>query len=294
MTTRLATPQKGDCPVQFTGIVVTFNEARRLHDCLNSLTFCGQLILVDLGSTDNSVEIAHEFGANIVHHSHVPIVEQAREVAADYAIHDWIILADPDEMIPTALVAEIVAAIKEHSRAGILSLPYRYYFRGEPIDCTFWGRACRSNPRVIHRRRVDFPSRVHGVFRLHLGYEKIEIPESTRNSVQHYWADTYRQLFAKHWRYIKHQGQALYETGERFGWRCTLRTTRDTLKQNLFEYEGIRGGWTGIFLSLFYTWYVFMSRLSLRRYQRSIACESSCERGPQPSGTDRPPGEQYG
>lgn len=270
MTACRATRQTGDCAVEFTGIVVTFNEARRLRDCLSSLTFCRQLIIVDLGSTDDSVSIAHEFGTEVLHHPRVPIVEQARAIALNHALHDWIMLADPDEVIPPTLVGDIVAAIVGHPQAGMLSLPYRYYFRGEPINCTFWGRVCVSNPRVIHRQRVDFPSLVHRGFRLHSGYEQVKIPESNRNSVQHYWADTYRQLFAKHRRYVQHEGASLYETGERFSWARTVRATLAALRRNLWDYGGLKGGPTGIFLSLFYTWYVFMSRLSLRRYQRSF------------------------
>jgi len=41
-----------------TGVVVTINENRRLEQCLESLRFCSQLVVIDLGSTDDSVRIA--------------------------------------------------------------------------------------------------------------------------------------------------------------------------------------------------------------------------------------------
>jgi len=245
-----------------------------LRSCLNGLSFCQQLMVVDLGSTDESVAVARQFGATVLRHPHVPIAEQARAVAVRQAAHDWIVLADPDEVVPAGLVSDIITSIMAHPRLGILQLPRVNYFRGRPVTCTIWGRENTGGVvRVVHRERVEFRPLVHRGLRLCSGYEQMWIAATTSNTIRHYWADSYKQLLEKHLRYIEHEGKSLYETGERFGWRCTVRATRDALKQNLFEFEGIKGGRTGVFLSLFYTWYVFMSRLSLRRYQRSIARE---------------------
>ena len=71
--------------IQFTGIVVTYNEDKYLNECLKYLSFCEQLIVMDLGSTDHSVEIAKTYGAIIVQHERVPIVEQVRTKALEYS-----------------------------------------------------------------------------------------------------------------------------------------------------------------------------------------------------------------
>ena len=102
-------------------------------------------------------------------------------------------------------------------------------------------------------------------------FKEITIPVNEINFIKHYWVDSWYQLFAKHWKYIRLEGEAKYKKGTRFTFRYFLWKTKETLKTNLFEYKGIRGGWRGIFLSLFYTWYVSMSLLSLWCYQRKIA-----------------------
>ena len=70
--------------VQFTGIVVNYNEGHYLRGCLNSLMFCRQLLVIDLGSNDASIEIAEHYGAEIIHHKRMPIVEQIRDEAMKY------------------------------------------------------------------------------------------------------------------------------------------------------------------------------------------------------------------
>ena len=74
-----------DQPVRFTSIVVTYNEANRLRECLKSLSFCDQMLVVDLGSGDNSVEIAQEYGAEVLHHEWVPLVEKVWPIVVPLA-----------------------------------------------------------------------------------------------------------------------------------------------------------------------------------------------------------------
>ena len=92
-------------PIKFTGIVVTYNEENHLKECLTSLMFCDQLIVVDLGSTDRSIEISKQCGAEIKHEKLVPIVEQIKERVVGFSRNDWIIFIDPDEVFPLDIVS---------------------------------------------------------------------------------------------------------------------------------------------------------------------------------------------
>ncbi|NOZ71576.1 MAG: glycosyltransferase [Chloroflexi bacterium] len=257
--------------VQFTGIVVTYNEARRLRECLNSLAFCDQLIVVDLGSTDSSVEIAKEYGAEIFQHDRVQVVEDIHEKAASWASHDWIIFLDPDEVLPQGIERDLERLIANHPCLGVVDVPWQFYFKGKPVLSTVWGQSFKYKAAVRHRERVMFSTKVHRGYTLRPGYERIKLPRKTEGYyIKHYWVDSFSQMFAKHWRYIQREGEARYQSGERFWWRRWVRETWQALRQNLFDYGGLKGGFTGIFLSFFYAWYINMSLLSLWRYQRSI------------------------
>jgi glycosyltransferase involved in cell wall biosynthesis len=258
-------------PIQFTGIVVTYNEERRLRECLNSLVFCEQLLVIDLGSEDRSIEIARECGAEVVQRERVAVVEEVRKEAISYADNDWVIFLDPDEVFPDGIVDDLRSLIKEDPHLGVIRIPWQFYFRGEPLYVTRWGKQ-KSKGVVRHKQRNRFVPHVHRGIRLLDGFTSATIPREPNLFIKHYWVDSYRQMFEKHWRYIKKEGNARYNSGERFGWKRWGKETWRALKRNLINYKGLKGGLTGIFLSLFYAWYINMSLLSLWLYQKRVAC----------------------
>lgn len=259
--------KRGSDAVLFTGIVVTCNEERYLRDCLASLSFCDELLVVDLGSTDASVSIARASGAKVLRHDRVPVVEKVREYATSQARNDWIVFLDPDEVIPPVLVDEITKAARA-PRTAAIKLPWQFYFKEKPLTCCVWGVKNNSKIMLVHRNRVSLKPLVHRGYEPMPGYEVMEIPRTEDNFVRHYWMSSYGQLFEKHLRYIRHEGESRYNSGLRFSWLSMLTDTLSAVKLNLISYRGLLGGFTGIFLSFFYGWYVFMGWLALRSFQK--------------------------
>ncbi len=254
--------------IKFTAIVVTYNEQKYLKSCLESLSFCDQIIVVDLGSTDSCVAIAKEAGAEVLRHERVPVVEKVRGYALEYARNGWVIFQDPDEVLPASLAAELPGFIEKHPEAAFIRAPIQFYFKGKPLTCCIWGAPGQSKILLVHKERVRFRPLVHRFFDPVEGYETVSIKREGDNFIRHYWIDSYNQLFEKHLRYIKQEGESRYNSGERFSWRGTFYMTLCALKNNLIDCRGLRGGLRGVFLSLFYGWYIFMSHLSLRKYER--------------------------
>lgn len=254
---------------QFTGLVVTFNEARRLRQCLASIRFCEQLVVIDLGSSDDSVEIAKQVANEVIVHDWVPIAEYVRQKGVDAAHNDWIILLDPDEVLPESLVEKLFEIVNSNTQVGIISVPYDYYFRGRKLQFTVWG-GVRPLARVFHKHRVSLQDFVHRPVTPLNGYETMTVEYDGGNAIQHYWVDSFHQLFEKHWRYINLEGRTRYEEGQRFTWRRLLLEPIRAGKYSLIDCRGFRGGPTGVFLSLFWAWYVFMSLWSLRQYELAL------------------------
>ena len=252
--------------IQFTAIVVTLNEERYLTDCLKSLSFCQQLIVIDLGSTDSSLDIAKDCGAQIIHREWGPVVEPFRKEAVAFSKHDWIIQLDPDEIFPTNVEDELRSMIRKDSNLGAINIPWKFFFKGRPLNFSIWGLE-KTKGVVLHKSRNKFIALSHRGTKLLTGYTSATLPRKSGNWIKHYWMDSYKQLFEKHWRYIKKEGEAKYLYGERFSWSRAIKSTLSALKSNLIDFNGIRGGFTGIFLSCFYSLYVFFSLLSLRQYQ---------------------------
>lgn len=250
-----------------TAIVVTYNEAGRLRACLESLCFCEQVIVVDLGSSDPSVAIARECGAEIVTHPLVPIGEFVLPKVVPEARHDWILRFDPDEIFDQQLVAEVRRTICECPTAAMIRLPHQYYFIGAPLHTTIWGGVNHIS-RVFHRDRVSFVPHVHNAVLAKSGYCIENADVVGHHPVQHYWVESFSQLFEKHRRYIQLEGPTRLAKGEHFTWRGLMKESGYSLYYGLFRKRGVFGGWRGFFLSFFYSWYIVMGQLSLRSSER--------------------------
>lgn len=89
--------------------VITLNEADRIGDCLASLAFCDEAVVVDSGSRDDTREIAAAHGARVIEHPFEGFRAQ-KAFAVGQARHDWVLCLDADERITPALRASIEAA----------------------------------------------------------------------------------------------------------------------------------------------------------------------------------------
>jgi glycosyltransferase involved in cell wall biosynthesis len=133
-------------------IVITRNEAAKIADCLDSLAFCDEQIVVDCGSEDDTVRVAREHGARVEHHAFAGFGAQ-KNFALSLASGEWVLSVDADERVSPALAAEIAAAIGEKAADG-----YEM-----PRSSSFLGRAMRHSGwypdyvlRVFRRGRARF------------------------------------------------------------------------------------------------------------------------------------------
>ncbi|MBI4861246.1 MAG: glycosyltransferase family 2 protein [Candidatus Riflebacteria bacterium] len=90
--------------------VLTLDEERNIARCLGSLTWADEIVVVDAGSTDRTVQIARQFTERIVHHPWPGFLAQ-RRFSFDLCREDWIMFLDADEWVPPELGAEIRQAI---------------------------------------------------------------------------------------------------------------------------------------------------------------------------------------
>ncbi len=214
--------------VKLSGIVVTFNEADKLHRCLASLCFCDQLMVVDLGSTDGSIEIARQFTENIIYHRRVDVIEMIREWVIQFADHKWICFIDPDEVVPECLAVQLKEIAGQDSSIGMIRAPWQFFFAGKRLTTTVWGRANNNKPVLIHSERVRLDPYVHRGYQLQPGYTEVSIAPTSCNAIEHYWVDSYQEWFEKHKKYISHEGKSRHAIGLHFSWlRMAIYTLWD-------------------------------------------------------------------
>ena len=116
--------------------VTTYNNARTLAACLQSVAWADEIVVLDSFSTDDTCEIARRFGATLVQHSFLGYGPQ-KQLALEHTSHQWVLLLDADEMLSEDSQTEIQHLLRNGPRADGYELP-----RSEQV---FWRI---NHPRV--------------------------------------------------------------------------------------------------------------------------------------------------
>ena len=101
----------GEATTAISACVITLNEADRIEDCLESLSWCDDILVVDSHSTDATRKLSEEHGARVIERDWPGHVAQ-KEFAVREARHDWVLCIDADERISAELRDEIEALRK--------------------------------------------------------------------------------------------------------------------------------------------------------------------------------------
>ncbi len=117
--------------------LITFNEERNIEAALRSVSWAEEIVVVDSGSTDATLEICGKYTKRILHRVWTGYIDQ-KNFAADQAGHNWILSLDADERLSPGLISEIEALrLGEPSRAGY-RIPRVAYFLGRWIRHGDW------------------------------------------------------------------------------------------------------------------------------------------------------------
>jgi glycosyltransferase involved in cell wall biosynthesis len=101
-------------PLPLSLCVITRDAAAQLADCLASVPFAGEIVIVDSGSRDDTVEIARRFGARVIEHDWMGFGAQ-KNFAVAAALNDWVLCLDADERLTPELGEAIRAALGAHA-----------------------------------------------------------------------------------------------------------------------------------------------------------------------------------
>ena len=118
--------------------VLTFNEEDRIRDCLESVKWADEIIVVDSLSTDGTLEIVKEYTDRIVQRPWPGYVEQ-KQFALEQATHEWLLNVDADERVSPELAQEIRNVVQQDdpSFAG-WTMPRKTFYLGRWITRGGW------------------------------------------------------------------------------------------------------------------------------------------------------------
>jgi glycosyltransferase involved in cell wall biosynthesis len=223
--------------------IITKNEEENLYSCLQSIVFARQIVVVDSGSTDRTLEIAAGFGCEIYTESWQGFGPQ-KQSAINKCREPWILLLDADERIPSN-TAEVIK--KQVTGSGIgeagFSFPRKNFFQGRWIKHAGW-----------------WPDRIIRLFRRESGrmtaatvHEAVEITGRVGNldvPIEHYTESRLSRIIQKIDKYSTLGAAEAFEKGKRSSLVSAFMRAFFTFVQDYFFRLGIFDGMPGLTLAV--------------------------------------------
>jgi glycosyltransferase involved in cell wall biosynthesis len=191
--------------IPVTVVIPTLNEADQIGELVASLSWAGQVLVADGGSTDNTVALARQAGATVLE-STGPTIAAQRNAAIAAASQEWVLAVDADERVSEELKQELATVVASPAHPAY-RIRRRNYYLGRELTRGHWGRDWVT--RLFTRERRFIERRVHE------NLERVPHPGLLSGTLVH---NPYRDLshqLEKMERYARWGAQDLFDQGAR-------------------------------------------------------------------------------
>jgi glycosyltransferase involved in cell wall biosynthesis len=246
-------------------IVTTFNEAGHIADCLASLAWCDEVLVVDSHSSDATREIARGFaGVTVLERSYYGAASQ-KNWAIDRCRHDWVLILDADERVTPELRREIEAVLAAPPRATAYTIRRRTFALKRPLRYSGW-----QHDRVVRffrRGAARYPNR-----RVHADMQTLEPPVLLGTPLDHHMVEDFAEYAARTRRYASWGAAQLWRDGRRTVGviELAVRPVWRFLRTYLLQL-GVLEGRRGLAMCAIPAWGTFLKYATLRRWRREHA-----------------------
>jgi (heptosyl)LPS beta-1,4-glucosyltransferase len=241
-------------------ILITRNEAAHVEAALASVAWADERIVVDAGSTDDTVALARR-AADRVEVRPWPGYGAQKNFAASLARHDWILSIDADERVTPALGEEIRRVLGESPRAAGYRMPRVTYYLGRWIRSTDWYPDLQL--RLYDRRVARWNLR-----RVHERVEADGTIARLRGELQHFAYRNVSHHLATMDRYTTLAAEQMDSEGRRARVSDLLVHAPAAFLRNYVLRAGFRDGVAGLIVSGLNAQYVFLKTVKLWELQR--------------------------
>ncbi len=241
--------------MKLTAIILTYNEAAHVADCIDNLRFADAVLVFDSGSSDDTVALARAAGAEVLTRPFDDYAGQ-RNAALDAVAGraDWVLFVDADERVTPPLAAEVRRVIQQPGFDG-WRVPRHNYIFGHLTRGAGWYPDYQTRLLRVGHACYDPTRKVHEVVILDGELGTLAEP------LIHYNYISAEQFHAKQRRYSAYDAQILYEQGVR---PKPQNYVLQPLRQFWWRFVTLKGyvdGFHGLRLSALMAWY------ELRKYR---------------------------
>ncbi len=201
---------------KLTVLIITYNEIGYIENCIDSVRFADEIIVVDSYSTDGTFEhLSKDPDVRVLHNPFENFTQQ-KSFALKQASHDWVLFLDADEVVTEPLREEIQATVKSGSPHAAYWFYRKFMFADQPLHFSGW--QTDKNYRLFRKSKARFSDRK-------LVHETLEVDGSSgilENRLVHYCYKNYADYRAKMLHYGKLKAKEDFYRERRFSYFLML------------------------------------------------------------------------
>ena len=233
-------------------IVITKDEEKKIGECIDSLSWVGEVLVIDTGSEDKTIQIATRKKAIVTSYDKGGFSDW-RNQGAKEAKGDWLLYVDADERVTPLLRKEILKVTKKNSETTLYAIPRRNIILGKEMKHGGWW------PDYVKRlMKKDAFVRWEG--KLHENPVVEGKLDHLSNPLVHLKHTKLSEMVEKTNKWSEIEANLLYKSGhpQMVGWRF-FRIMTTELWYRLVKLKGYRDGTEGVVYAIYQTWSKFVT-----------------------------------
>ncbi len=242
-----------------TAIILCKNEEKNLTECIDSVSFCNETIVIDDESNDKSVKIAKGKGVRIVSRLLKDDFSDQRNHALTLAKNEWVLFVDADERVSQELKKEILKTIPSTTKGG-------FYIKRQD---TMFGKILHhgelSNKKFLRLAKKDsgkWVGKVHEEWMVLADLGTLSAP------LYHYPHQSITEFISEVNMYTTIRSNELFKSGKKTNWMLIILYTKGKFIYTYFFKLGFLDGVPGLLVSLMMSFHTFLVRGKLYLLQK--------------------------
>ena len=230
-------------------VISVYNGEKVLEDCLKSVAFAEEIIVIENSSTDRTPEIAKRYTDKIFTRINNPMLNINKNFGFSKASGDWILCLDADERVTPELGDEIRnLKLDNNGKINGYWIPRKNIIFGKWIEHTGWYpdyqlRLFKKNKGKFLEKHVHEMIQVNGE------------TEYLKNNLLHYNYSSISEFLGKLNIYVKNEAGQLIANGYEFKWQDAIAVPVKEFLSRYFAREGYKDGFHGLMLSFLMAFY---------------------------------------
>ena len=227
-------------------ITITSTDSfRHFEDCLKSLSFTDEIVIINNQSTDESVAIAKKYTDKIFSHPFSSYVEPIRNFGISKASGTWVLILDPDEVVPRTLATKLVE-IADSGQGDLVRIPRKNIVFNHWLQYSRWWPD--YNIRFFKKGSVTWQNEIHSI--PVTNGRDLNLDPVPDQAILHNNYQSIDDYLLRLIRYSNQQTKELVDAGYKFNSHDVIQKPVAEFLSRFFAGEGYKDGFHGLVIAL--------------------------------------------